>query len=187
MFFLKKKASLEELLPPPPPLPEKEDNSISKETPIKNVLKKPQKVSKTKAKHSTHKPSARKTFRNSKTIENNPIEKPIAATEHHQEIRSAIEEVKTEKKSMFKKIFGKENETAALPSFEAPKNKIELINSMIKNARTSLIKFDTIGAKIGYIEIIKIYNTLDTANKKKVYNDINELYVERKNAEEMKI
>ena len=41
-------------------------------------------------------------------------------------------------------------------------------------------------AKKSYIDIMRLYNNLNPEDQAKVYNDVRELYFERKNAEELK-
>ena len=59
----------------------------------------------------------------------------------------------------------------------------ELIEERIHKARLALMDFKFDDAKRVYIEIMKIYNDLDQNKKAKVYQDIKDLYYERKSAE----
>jgi len=59
------------------------------------------------------------------------------------------------------------------------------INKMVDDARDALSKLNTQKARQIYIEIMKVYNSLDDERKGRVYEAIKELYEERKSAEAM--
>ena len=48
------------------------------------------------------------------------------------------------------------------------------------------MKFDTENAKILYKEALDAYNSMNSEDQAKVYNDIKEIYFERKSAEQFK-
>ena len=116
--------------------------------------------------------------------------KPKAVAEAEEEIKSAIENIKRqEKPSFFKSLFKKRKKTIETPAEDnlasetQELDNISSIQNSIKTAREALMKFDVNTAKIEYIEVMKLYNRLNPQEKSKVYNDINELYLERKSAE----
>ena len=63
---------------------------------------------------------------------------------------------------------------------------IEEIQIKIDDARNALMDFRLKQAKTFYIEIISLYNQLKPEEKAKVYNEINDLYLERKSAEQLR-
>ena len=118
--------------------------------------------------------------------------KPNEILEAKEEIQSAIDKIKKkEKPSFFSKLFErkeKEKQEESYPTFSIPNGDgLSIIQNSIKKVRDALMKFDLETAKRNYIEIMRLYNNLSPQDKAKVYNDINELYYERKNAEELKI
>ena len=60
---------------------------------------------------------------------------------------------------------------------------VELIEEKIHKARLFLMDFRFDEAKSAYIEIMRMYTELEPKKKSKVYQDIKELYYERKSAE----
>jgi len=119
------------------------------------------------------------------------IKKPVEVKIAEEEIQKAIQGIQTKKKPSFvKKLFKKK---------EKPKDKIEkpelmprtydkidhvvLIEERIHKARLSLMDFKFDEAKRIYIEVMRSYNELDAKQKGKVYQDIKDLYYERKSAE----
>lgn len=115
--------------------------------------------------------------------------KPKEIQEAEEEIKSAIENIKyhEEKPSLFKRFLtGKKAEPENIP---APRNKddVSAIKDSIAAARESLMKFDLEAAKRSYIEVMRIYNKIGSEEQAKVYNDIKDLYFERKSAEELKV
>ena len=125
--------------------------------------------------------------------------KPKEILEAEEEIKSAIEKIKAkEKPSIFKRLFSKPpkaKDAAELQKpFEIEKTTPEIpvldnvsaIQSNINKARESLMKFDLEAAKVYYVKIMKVYNTLQPQDQAKFYHDIRELYFERKSAEELK-
>ncbi|MBW2976752.1 hypothetical protein KY347_04880, partial [Candidatus Woesearchaeota archaeon] len=110
-----------------------------------------------------------------------------------EEIKNAIRGLKKAKKKKpalgrwFKKIEKPVEEKVEIPEImpkaEGKLDKIDLIEEKIHKARLKLMDFNFIEAKRTYIEIMKIYNSLDQKKKLKVYQDIKDLYYERKSAE----
>ena len=64
---------------------------------------------------------------------------------------------------------------------------MEKIQGKIGEARTALMDFNLNKAKSLYLEIISTYNGMKPEDKAKVYNDISDLYSERKSAEQLKV
>jgi len=125
-------------------------------------------------------------------------QKPKELEDAEKEIRSAIESIKKqEKQSFFSRLFstspklidyGIQNaETEAKYGFADKGDKISQINKKIEEAREDLMNSNLEAAKRKYIEAMQIYNHIRPEEQAKVYNDIKNLYSERKNAEEMKI
>lgn len=118
--------------------------------------------------------------------------KPKEILEAQEEIQGAIDKIKKkERPSFFGRLFErkeKEKQEESYPAFSIPNGDgLSIIQSSIKKARDALMRFDLEAAKRNYIEIMRLYNNLSPQDKAKVYNDINEIYYERKSAEELKI
>ena len=120
--------------------------------------------------------------------------KPKEVIEAEEEIKSAIDKIKEKEKiSFFKKFFPikqrpiekpmKETFVHALPELD----KTSMIQTKINEAKQALMKFDLEAAKRNYIEIMKIYNDIKPEEQSKVYQDLRDLYFERKSAEEFKV
>ena len=60
---------------------------------------------------------------------------------------------------------------------------VQEIEERIHKARMCLMDFKFDDAKRMYMEIMKLYNSLSQKDKYKVYQDIRDLYYERKSAE----
>ena len=111
---------------------------------------------------------------------------PNEILEAQEEIKSAIEKIKSkEKPSFFSRLFaGREPER----SYSAPAtDKVSIIQSNIRKAKEALDRLDLEAARKNYIEIMKVYNSINPEEQAKVYHDIRELYFERKSAEELKV
>ena len=127
-------------------------------------------------------------------IEEN-IVKPHEVIKAEEEIERAIQGIKNykEKKSIFGGLFGKRPKAAEeLPVEFMPKtfekiDKVEDIMNKVHAARSALMDFNLDRAKSIYIGIMGIYNSLSVQEKKKVYQEIKDLYDERKNAESLAI
>lgn len=126
--------------------------------------------------------------------------KPKELLEAESEISSAIESMKKQQKpSLFRRLFAKKREVheASRPEYakaddwRAPGHQDAVgtpkIQDMINNARQALMNLDLESARKNYIESIKIYNTLSPEEKSRFYQDLKELYLERKNAEGLKV
>mgnify|MGYP001593397168 CR=1 FL=1 len=95
-------------------------------------------------------------------------------------------------------MFGKRKKAQAQPEEKQPsfedKPKIgakdsgplSAVQSNIETARSALMKFDLETAKRVYTEAMRAYSILSAEDKSKVYNDLKELYFERKSAERVK-
>lgn len=114
--------------------------------------------------------------------------------EAEEEIKSAIEKVKKiEKPTLFNRLFAKKK-IEAKPEIIAPKmpklaetDKISKIQNKISSTRQAIMNLDLKVAKKEYIEIMGIYNSLKPEDKAKIYQEIRDLYSERKSAEELKV
>ena len=106
-----------------------------------------------------------------------------------EEIQSAIEKIKKrEKPSILKSLFSRKREEAPEERLILePQGNVSRIQSKINAARQALMRFDLEAAKRSYIEVMRLYNNMTSEEKAKVYNDIKELYSERKSAEELKV
>lgn len=165
-----------DILPPPPPFPEigKELKEIDEIAP--KPLKKKAKKEKLKV------PGLGE-------IEKE-IEKPEEVIKAEEEIQKAIEGMKVKKPSIVKRLFKKKEEVKE--KIETPEvmprtyDKIDdmyLIEEKIHKARIALMDFKFDEAKKIYIGIMRMYNELEQKKKAKVYQDIKDLYYERKSAE----
>ena len=70
---------------------------------------------------------------------------------------------------------------------ELPVDDVEAVTEMIRQARNHLENLNLELSKKTYLEIIERYNKMDPKLQSLVYQEIRELYTERKNAESMKI
>lgn len=116
-------------------------------------------------------------------------------THEDDEITAAIEKLKAEeekkKGSFFSKLFKPKPkaEIKKEPNF-MPKpetSNIGTINNLMRSARNHLLDLKLGEAKKDYIAIMKIYNQLKPDEQKMAYEDIKELYDERKNAEALNL
>jgi len=117
--------------------------------------------------------------------------KPKELLEAEEEIKSAIDNIKGQKTSFFKRFFAKkeaekESEVQLLPDASGT-NDISKIQESISKAREALMRFDLETARKNYVEVMKLYNKIGPEDKAKVYHDINDLYFERKSAEDLKV
>ena len=158
-LFFKQKSEPDELLPPPPPFPKME---LEEEQDIINPsqLKELKKANlkKSKAEKAQSK-SKIKTSINSKTFDDDD-------DDAEEEIKNAITEQK-------------------LPEMQF--DSISRMQKMINDAREHLMNLNLDAAKKSYIEILQLYNQISPQDQAKFYNDIRELYFERKSAEHLKI
>ena len=119
--------------------------------------------------------------------------KPKEIIEAEEEIKSAIENIKWQKKpSLFKRLFVKKK-LEPKPAEEHLMQEIPEVDdvSAIQNrigiARQALMKSDLETAKKRYIEAMELYNKIKPEEQARVYQDIKELYFERKSAEQLKV
>lgn len=120
--------------------------------------------------------------------------KPDDILEAQKEIKSAIDKIKEqEKPSIFGRLFGKKEiqkeqqepvKAQILPGYAG---EVSNIQDSINKTRLALMKFDLEAAKNNYVETMKMYNRLKPEDQAKVYQDIKELYFERKSAEKLKV
>lgn len=108
-----------------------------------------------------------------------------------EEIKKAIQSAKkTDKSFIPTKIFEDKKEPEekvemphVMPRFEEKVDKVMLVEDNIHKARVALMDFRFDAAKKIYVEIMEMYNSLEPKQKSKVYQDISDLYYERKSAE----
>ena len=127
------------------------------------------------------------------------IEKLLEAGNAEQEISRAIEDLKKQKYLFKLSKPEKEKQKIKLPEMaeklqklppveiEEPKDEVIAIKHKIHDARNALMDFDLIKAKVIYIKIMNMYNNLSPEKQARVYEDIMELYDERKNAESLRL
>jgi hypothetical protein len=121
------------------------------------------------------------------------IAKPEEAVEAKEEIQKAIGGMKKAKrvpvmKELFKKkepVKEKIETPEVMPRTYDKIDHVMLIEEKIHKARLALMDFKFDDAKKVYIEIMKMYNELEPKKKSKVYEDIKDLYYERKSAEKI--
>lgn len=124
--------------------------------------------------------------------------KPKEILEAEEEITSAIGKIRkldveglssqpAEKHSLFGRFFSRKAEPKESLPAAAEEDGIQAIKSRISKAREELMKFDLEAARKGYIEIMKVYNRISPEEQAKVYQEIRDLYYERKSAEELKV
>lgn len=120
------------------------------------------------------------------------IKKPEEIAEAEEEIKSAIEKAKEqEKPSFFKRLFSRRTKKEGISPEEhiaesSEANEISIIQENINKAREALMKFDLETAKNDYVEVMRLYSKMNQEDKAKVYQDIKDLYFERKSAEGLK-
>jgi len=118
------------------------------------------------------------------------MKKPDLASAE-EEIQKAIQGMKVKKRPSFvKRLFKKKEKVKekietpeVMPRTYDKIDYVESIEEKIHKARLSLMDFKFDEAKRIYIEIMKMYNDLEPKNKARVYQDIKDLYYERKSAE----
>ncbi|HLC61957.1 MAG TPA: hypothetical protein VJI52_02985 [Candidatus Nanoarchaeia archaeon] len=123
-------------------------------------------------------------------------QKPKEIEDAKKEIQSAIESIrKQEKQSFFGRLFSarpksgdyEQNTRIEIKQNAVQEDDISRIQKSISDARDALMNSNLEAAKRKYIEAMQIYNQIKPEEQAKVYNDIKNLYSERKNAEEMKV
>ena len=121
------------------------------------------------------------------------IVKPEELIKAEKEIQKAIDGMKEPKKNRFalKGLF-KRKEEQNQESIEKPEimprtsdkiDYIEFVEERIHKARMAMMNFNFEKAKKIYVEIMRLYNDMSQKEKYQVYQDIKDLYYERKSAE----
>jgi len=108
-----------------------------------------------------------------------------------EEIQEAISGIKVKEKSFIPKNFFKKKEHAeeiietpeVMPRTYDKIDYVEEIEEKMHKARLDLMDFKFEEAKRVYIGIMRMYNQLEPKKRSKVYQDIKDLYYERKSAE----
>ncbi|GEM_PF-2771458 len=123
-------------------------------------------------------------------------ETPKELEEARNEIKSAIDGIKKQENPAFfkrwlskkqevnEKLLVKENYGQPIPKM--PVDGVSVIRDEIAKAKGCVSGFELESAKNIYIEVMRMYSTLSHEQKSEVYEDIKELYFERKSAERMK-
>jgi len=118
------------------------------------------------------------------------IERPDLASAE-EEIQKAIQGMKIKKRpSIVKRLWKKKEKVKekietpeVMPRTYDKIDYVELIEEKMHKARLALMNFKFDDAKRIYIEVMRMYNDLEQKKKAKVYEDIKDLYYERKSAE----
>jgi hypothetical protein len=205
-LFWKQDADLE-LLPPPPPFPD-----IGPKTPPKKAKSKEKTKIVLKHKESVDdilenalKPSTKEP-EDFLSIDA-PVVESSQELQDSDEITRAISDAKQkEKLSFWKRLFTKKREqtmpmgmsqdTSAAQDVGVPEQQevvyerqpptpTEEVMQKINRARKQLEDLDVKGAKETYVEIMKLYRMMTQKEQESVYESIQELYEERKAAEQM--
>ncbi len=106
------------------------------------------------------------------------------------EIDKAIDKVKgkKKKKSWFSKLFRKKREEVEMDDEIKPEQEnIETVYHLLRSGRNHLIDMKLEEAKKDYGAVMRIYDKLSAEDKKRVRDDIEDLYEDRKNAEALKL
>ncbi|MAG91490.1 hypothetical protein CMO83_02340 [Candidatus Woesearchaeota archaeon] len=118
--------------------------------------------------------------------------KPKEILEAENEIKDAIGKIKGQKRpSLFNRLFAKPvrempTNEHSVPAFQEVDD-ISRIKNKIYSARDALMQFNLENAKQDYVEIMKLYNKLQPKEQGLVYQEIKDLYFERKSAEGLKV
>lgn len=123
-------------------------------------------------------------------------QRPKELEDAEKEIQSAIESIKKlEKQNFFSRLFSTEpkprdymqDARIEIKQNAVQEDDISRIQKNISDARDALMNSNLEAAKRKYMEAMRIYNHIKPEEQAKVYNDIKNLYSERKNAEELKV
>ncbi len=119
--------------------------------------------------------------------------KPLDLEKAQEEIRKSIESMQREKREpSIGRLFRKKEKEEVMEKIETPEvmprtfdkiDHVQEIEERIHKARMCLMDFKFDDAKMIYIDIMRRYNDLESKDKSKVYDDIRDLYYERKGAE----
>ncbi len=122
-------------------------------------------------------------------IEEGP--KPLDIKKDEEEIRESIESIQGKKKHSIDRFFSRK-EKEIHEKIETPEvmprtfdkiDHVQEIEERIHKARLLLMDFRFEDAKRVYVEIMRTYKELEAKDRSKVYDDIMDLYYERKSAE----
>ena len=109
--------------------------------------------------------------------------------EAEDEINEAIESMKIadKKRSLLTRLFTKSRTKTIRKELGLELtpdiNKLDTVFNLLVSARRNLSDLKTEDAKEDYLEMMKLYKDLRAEEKALVYNDIKDVYNERKNAE----
>ena len=117
-------------------------------------------------------------------------QKPKEVVEAQQEIKEAIEKIKKpEKLSLIKRIFGRKDviyENVKMGDIAESVDDVTMIKKKIGESRNALMGFDLKAAKRNYVEAMTIYNRFSEIDKGLFYQELKDLYSERKSAEKLR-
>lgn len=120
------------------------------------------------------------------------LEKPGEVVKAEEEIQRAIRGLKGKKKGPYivKGLFKKKKQIRdeveipeVMPRTYDKIDHVLIIEEKIHKTRLALMDFKFDEAKKVYMDVMRIYNNLERKKKDKVYQDIKDLYYERKSAE----
>lgn len=119
--------------------------------------------------------------------------KPVDLEKAQEEIRKSIESMQREKREpSIGRLFRKKEKEKVTEKIETPEvmprtfdkiDHVQEIEERVHKARMCLMDFKFGDAKKAYMEIMRLYNSLSQKDRYKVYQDIRDLYYERKSAE----
>ena len=119
-------------------------------------------------------------------------QKPKEVLEAQDEIKSAIERIKIrERPSLLKRIFpGKPAEARKdenLFPLVKETGDLDIVRNKISMAKRAIMNLKLDEARKEYDEMIRVYNSMKPKEQAEVYEGIKEIYLERKNAESLKL
>ena len=102
------------------------------------------------------------------------------------DLKEFYKRYKEKRKTENGKVSEQKKDEALMPELPETDDFSKIKNS-ISRARQSPMNFDLEAAKKNYVEALKIYNNLKPQGQSKVYEELKELYFERKSAEDLKV
>ncbi len=119
--------------------------------------------------------------------------KPVDLEKAQEEIRESIKSMQREKREpSIGRLFRKKEKEKVMEKIEMPEvmprtfdkiDRVQEIEERVHKARMALMDFKFGDAKKAYMEIMRLYNSISQKDRHKVYEDIKDLYYERKSAE----
>ena len=119
-------------------------------------------------------------------------QKPKEVLEAQDEIKSAIEKIKIrERPSILKRIFpgkpAEANKDENLFPLVKETGDLDIVRNKISMAKRAIMNLKLDEARKEYDEMIVLYNSMKPREQAEVYEGIKEIYLERKNAESLKL